>query len=100
MRQSYKENVITISVQDDNESEVAIQSPRSPIANEDLKKEEHQIRIEISKTGVIESMRKEHEKDLSLLYYDFNNSKARLMSKMRKMSDFMIQEEAGEAEAD
>ena len=48
MRQSYKENVITISLQDDNESEVAIQSPRSPIANEDLKKEEHQIRIEIS----------------------------------------------------
>ena len=45
-------------------------------------------------------MRKDHEKDLSLLYYDFNNSKARLMSKMRKMSDFMIQEEAGEAEAD
>ena len=50
--------------------------------------------------GVVESMKKEHEKDLSLLYYDFNNSKARLMTKMRKMSDFMIQEEAGEAEAD
>ena len=39
-------------------------------------------------------MKKEHMKDLSLLYYDFNNSKARLMSKMKKMSDFVIHEEA------
>jgi len=39
-------------------------------------------------------MKKEHSRDLSLLYYDFNNSKARLMSKMKKMSDFVIQEEA------
>ena len=38
-------------------------------------------------------MKKDHSKDLSLLYYDFNNSKARLMSKMKKMSDFVIQEE-------
>lgn len=35
-------------------------------------------------------MKKDHMKDLSLLYYDFNNSKARLMSKMKKMSDFVI----------
>jgi len=35
-------------------------------------------------------MKKEHQKDLSLLFYDFNNSKARLMSKMKKMSDFVI----------
>ena len=51
---------------------------------------EHQIRIEISKTEVIDAMKGEHMKDLSLLYYDFNNSKARLMSKMKKMSDFVI----------
>jgi len=44
-------------------------------------------------------MKKEHRKDLSLLYYDFNNSKARLMSKMKKMSDFVIEEE-GEADGD
>ena len=43
-------------------------------------------------------MKKEHLRDLSLLYYDFNNSKARLMSKMKKMSDFVIQEE--EADGD
>lgn len=60
---------------------------------------EHQIRIEISKTEVLDSMKKEHQKDLSLLFYDFNNSKARLMSKMKKMSDFVIQEEA-EADGD
>lgn len=60
---------------------------------------EHQIRIEISKTEVLDAMKKEHKKDLSLLYYDFNNSKARLMSKMKKMSDFVIQEEA-EADGD
>ena len=59
---------------------------------------EHQIRIEISKTEVLDSMKKEHLRDLSLLYYDFNNSKARLMSKMKKMSDFVIQEE--EADGD
>ena len=41
-------------------------------------------------------MKKEYLKDLSLLYYDFNNSKARLMSKMKKMSDFIIKEEAGD----
>ena len=57
---------------------------------------EHQIRIEISKTEVLDSMKKEHQKDLSLLFYDFNNSKARLMSKMKKMSDFVIHEEAGD----
>ena len=39
-------------------------------------------------------MKNDQLKDLSLLYYDFNNSKARLMSKMKKMSDFVIQEEA------
>lgn len=44
-------------------------------------------------------MKGEHRKDLSLLYYDFNNSKARLMSKMKKMSDFVIQEEV-EADGD
>ena len=46
--------------------------------------------IQINKTQVLESMKKEYLKDLSLLYYDFNNSKARLMSKMKKMSDFVI----------
>ena len=51
---------------------------------------EHQIVIQINKTQVLESMKKEYLKDLSLLYYDFNNSKARLMSKMKKMSDFVI----------
>ena len=40
-------------------------------------------------------MKKEHQKDLSLLYYDFNNSKARLMSKIsKKVSEQVIQEEA------
>ena len=58
--------------------------------------QEHQIRIEISKTEVLDSMKKDQLKDLSLLYYDFNNSKARLMSKMKKMSDFIIKEEAGD----
>jgi hypothetical protein len=48
---------------------------------------------------VLDEMKKEHRKDLSLLYYDFNNSKARLMSKMKKMSDFVIEEE-GEADGD
>ena len=64
----------------------------SPGATQD----EHQIRIEISKTEVLDSMKKDHQKDLSLLFYDFNNSKARLMSKMKKMSDFVIHEEAGD----
>ena len=41
-------------------------------------------------------MKNDQLKDLSLLYYDFNNSKARLMSKMKKMSDFIIKEEAGD----
>ena len=65
-----------------------------------LQSVEHQIRIEISKTEVLDSMKKEHQKDLSLLYYDFNNSKARLMSKMKKISDFVIQEENVEADGD
>lgn len=39
-------------------------------------------------------------KDLSLLYYDFNNSKARLMSKMKKITEFIIHEEADGAEGD
>ena len=41
-------------------------------------------------------MSKEYAKDLSLLYYDFNNSTARLVSKQKKLSDFVIQEEAEE----
>ena len=41
----------------------------------------HQIRIEIGKQEVLDSMSKEYAKDLSLLYYDFNNSTARLVSK-------------------
>ena len=45
-------------------------------------------------------MKKEHMKDLSLLYYDFNNSKARLMSKMKKITEFVIHEEADGAEGD
>ena len=46
-------------------------------------------------------MKKEHQKDLSLLYYDFNNSKARLMSKIsKKVSDQVIQEEGAEADGD
>ena len=61
---------------------------------------QHEIRIEISKTEVLDSMKKEHMKDLSLLYYDFNNSKARLMSKMKKITEFVIHEEADGAEGD
>ena len=45
-------------------------------------------------------MKGEHMKDLSLLYYDFNNSKARLMSKMKKITEFIIHEEADGAEGD
>ena len=38
-------------------------------------------------------MNKEYKTDLSLLYYDFNNSTARLVSKQKKLLDFVIQEE-------
>ena len=38
-------------------------------------------------------MSKEYKADLSLLYYDFNNSTARLVSKQKKLLDFVIQEE-------
>ena len=38
-------------------------------------------------------MSKEYKTDLSLLYYDFNNSTARLVSKQKKLLDFVIQEE-------
>ena len=38
-------------------------------------------------------MNKEYKADLSLLYYDFNNSTARLVSKQKKLLDFVIQEE-------
>ena len=41
-------------------------------------------------------MSKEYTPELSLLYYDFNNSTARLVSKQKKLSDFVIQEEAEE----
>ena len=37
--------------------------------------------------------------DLSLLYYDFNNSRARLLQKKKKLTDFVIQEEI-EADAE
>ena len=43
-------------------------------------------------------MKKEHVGEMSLLYYDFNNSKARLMSKMKKMSDYVIQEEENDGD--
>ena len=69
-------------------------------SNDDNDSENHEIRIEISKTEVLDSMMKDHTKDLSLLYYDFNNSKARLMSKMKKMSDFIIQEDAEISDGD
>ena len=42
-------------------------------------------------------MNKEYKTDLSLLYYDFNNSTARLVSKQKKLLDFVIQEENEEA---
>lgn len=62
--------------------------------------DQHEIRIEISKTEVLDSMKKDHSRDLSLLYYDFNNSKARLMSKMKGKSDFIIQEDAEISDGD
>ena len=44
-------------------------------------------------------MKPDYENQLSLLYYDFNNSTARLVSKQKKLSDFVIQEEAEEQNA-
>lgn len=51
------------------------------------------IRIEIGKDEVIHEMETDLTQDLSLLYYDFNNSKARLLKKKKKSTDFVIQEE-------
>ena len=86
---------LSISIKQSNHS--LRNSGSSPLGEVDGQGE-HQIRIEISKTEVIDSMKKEHVGEMSLLYYDFNNSKARLMSKMKKMSDYVIQEEENDGD--
>lgn len=58
----------------------------------------HQIKIKINKEeSIVNHLTSEHKSNMTLLYYDFNNSNQRLYSKHKQnLTDFIIPEEAEE----
>lgn len=62
----------------------------------------HQIKIKVNKEESVAShLVKEHKSNMSLLYYDFNNTNQRqLLKQKQNLADLIIPEEAEEGKGD